>query len=142
MLSINHCSPINYTADVKPKMLNQEKVPKRANILGSTVHSITQRLLKVQLTFFGLASALSEQQLVLFIRERLWKDSGHQRTEETQNIYNQSRLPFKKTLQLCNIALLPHGVGQRQHSQAEKVNRQQEVDVLLGKHLRGSQTQS
>lgn len=30
-------------------------------------------------------------------------------------------------------------MGQCQHSQAEKVNRQQEVDVLLGKHLRGSQ---
>lgn len=29
-------------------------------------------------------------------------------------------------------------MGQGQHSQAEKVNRQQEVDVLLGKHLRGS----
>lgn len=30
-------------------------------------------------------------------------------------------------------------MGQRQHSQAEKVDRQQEVDVLLGKHLRGGQ---
>lgn len=37
-----------------------------------------------------------------------------------------------------HVAFLPHGVGQRQHSQAEKVDGQQEVDVLLGKHLRGS----
>lgn len=49
------------------------------------------------------------------------------------NIINQTASFLRS--HLCNTGFLPHGVGQRQHPQAEKVNRQQEVDVLLGKHL-------
>lgn len=57
------------------------------------------RLLEAQLTFFGLANALSEQQLILFVGERLWKDSGHQRTKGTQAYIDKKKstkeLPFE-----------------------------------------------
>lgn len=42
------------------------------------------------LTFFGLSGALSEEQLVLFVWERCWEDSGHQRTERQNQ--EQSRV--------------------------------------------------
>lgn len=76
-------------------------------------------------TFFGLPRALSEQQLVLFIWERIWKDSGHQRTERhKKDEYDLSCTPKKKLFHLTKFLSLPHRVGQGQDSQAEEVNGQ------------------
>lgn len=84
-------SLLNYTrCQGRRSTKKPEKVPKHPNIPRHAAHSFTQRRLEDQLTLFGLAGALSEQQLVLFIGERLWKDSGHQRTEETQHTDHQS----------------------------------------------------
>lgn len=77
-------------------------------------------------TFFGLPRALSEQQLVLFIWERIWKDSGHQRTERhtKKDEYDLSCTLKKNLLNLTKLLSLPHSVGQGQDSQAEEVNGQ------------------
>lgn len=76
-------------------------------------------------TFFGLPRALSEQQLVLFIWERIWKDSGHQRTGRHTKKMNMIYLVhLKNLLNLTKLLSLPHSVGQGQDSQAEEVNGQ------------------
>lgn len=89
------------------------------------------------LTFFGLSGALSEEQLVLFVWERFWKDSGHQRTDKHRRTGRWMSFNWSAFVRGCHKSLwLPHRVRQRQHAQAKEVDRQQQVDVLLRKHLR------
>lgn len=92
----------------------------------------------MSLTFFGLSGALGEEQLVLLVGEGFWKDSGHQRTERNRNI-SVTSLVFRFSSDSSHLTRglnLPHRVRQRQDAQAEEVDGQQQVDVLLRKHLR------